>query len=124
MANLVKRKPIHDALPVDQKSFDWQWFGNVGHFMFQKLFVPCDPDYTITSCWLEQGHKGPCKTKEELYGGMKMAKSEEVRRTAAAEAKEGCLKRARERGDECFTLVGQDMTAPTVICEWIKQNIE
>lgn len=33
MTNLVKRKPIHDAVPVDQKSFDWQWFGNAGHFI-------------------------------------------------------------------------------------------
>lgn len=92
------------------------------HIRFHKLFVPCDPSYGPTACWLEQGHKGLCKTKEELYGGDEMDKSEAVRRSADAE--EGCIRRARERGDEMFTLVGQDLSSPTVICEWIKQNIE
>lgn len=36
----------------------------------------------------------------------------------------GCFKRAVERGDQTFTLVGRDRTSPSVICEWIKQNIE
>lgn len=35
-----------------------------------------------------------------------------------------CLRKAQERGDEMFTLVSQDLSSPTVICEWIKQNIE
>lgn len=33
MTDLVKRKKIYDSIPVDQKSFDWQWFGNAGHFI-------------------------------------------------------------------------------------------
>lgn len=35
-----------------------------------------------------------------------------------------CYEKAKARGDKTFTLVGQDRTSPTVICEWIKQNIE
>ena len=35
-----------------------------------------------------------------------------------------CFRKAKERGDHTFTLVGQDVTAPAIICEWIKQNIE
>lgn len=34
------------------------------------------------------------------------------------------VRKAKERGDMTFTLVGRDMTAPRVICEWIKENIE
>lgn len=34
-----------------------------------------------------------------------------------------CFARAQARGDETFTLVGQDLSSPIVICEWIKQNI-
>jgi hypothetical protein len=32
--------------------------------------------------------------------------------------------KAVKRGDRTFTLVGQDRSAPLVICEWIKANIE
>lgn len=35
-----------------------------------------------------------------------------------------CFNKAIVRDDETFTLVGQDKTSPSVICEWIKQNIE
>jgi hypothetical protein len=35
-----------------------------------------------------------------------------------------CIKKAKERGDKIFSLVGQDLSSPTVICEWMKQNIE
>lgn len=33
------------------------------------------------------------------------------------------FRKAKERGDVTFTLVGQDLSSPVVICEWIKQNI-
>ncbi len=33
MTNLVKRKKIHDAIPVDRTDIAWQWFGNAGHFI-------------------------------------------------------------------------------------------
>lgn len=39
-------------------------------------------------------------------------------------AEEHCLEKARQRGDEIFSLVGQDITSPAVLCEWIKLNIE
>lgn len=35
-----------------------------------------------------------------------------------------CHARAKLRGQETFTLVEQDLSAPTVLIEWIKQNIE
>lgn len=35
-----------------------------------------------------------------------------------------CFQKARSRGQQTFTLVEQDISAPTVIAEWIKQNIE
>ena len=35
-----------------------------------------------------------------------------------------CYAKAIERGDKTFTLVGQDLSSPRVICEWIKENIE
>ena len=35
-----------------------------------------------------------------------------------------CYKKAVERGQQTFTLVVQDISAPTIICEWIKQNID
>ena len=35
-----------------------------------------------------------------------------------------CFQKARARGDQTFTLVGQDRSSPKVICEWIKENIE
>jgi hypothetical protein len=35
-----------------------------------------------------------------------------------------CFKKAVERKQETFTVVSQDMSAPRVICEWIKENIE
>lgn len=36
----------------------------------------------------------------------------------------GTFRCAQERGQATFTVVAQDRTAPSVICEWIKQNIE
>jgi hypothetical protein len=39
-------------------------------------------------------------------------------------SEERCLEKAKMRGDIAFTLVRQDLSSPTVICEWIKQNIE
>lgn len=39
-------------------------------------------------------------------------------------AEKNCLEKAMARGDETFTVVGQDLTSPAVICEWIKLNIE
>lgn len=39
-------------------------------------------------------------------------------------SEEHCLEKARQRGDVAFTLVGQDLTSPAVLCEWIKLNIE
>lgn len=35
-----------------------------------------------------------------------------------------CFRKAQARGDVTFTVVGQDRSAPRVICEWIKENIE
>lgn len=35
-----------------------------------------------------------------------------------------CFRKAQERDDETFTLVGQDRSSPRVVCEWIKENIE
>jgi hypothetical protein len=35
-----------------------------------------------------------------------------------------CFRKAQERGDETFTLVGQDQSSPKVVCEWIKENID
>jgi len=35
-----------------------------------------------------------------------------------------CYEKAVARGDQTFTVVGQDITSPTVVCEWIKLNIE
>jgi len=35
-----------------------------------------------------------------------------------------CLRKAIERGDETFTLVGQDRSSPRTICFWIMENIE
>lgn len=35
-----------------------------------------------------------------------------------------CFRKARERDDDTFTLVGQDRSSPRVVCEWIKENIE
>jgi hypothetical protein len=40
------------------------------------------------------------------------------------ESDHGCHERARARGQQTFTLVAQDPTAPAVIAEWIKHNIE
>lgn len=48
--------------------------------------------------------------------------------TARADAIEDrepeCLAKAKQRKDLTFTLVGQDLSSPQVICEWIKLNIE
>jgi hypothetical protein len=35
-----------------------------------------------------------------------------------------CFQKALQRDQFTFTVVEQDMSSPTVICEWIKQNIE
>jgi len=35
-----------------------------------------------------------------------------------------CHAKAVARGQQTFTLVGQDLSSPKVICEWIKENIE
>lgn len=35
-----------------------------------------------------------------------------------------CFARAQQRGDETFTLVGQDRSSPRTICFWILENIE
>lgn len=35
-----------------------------------------------------------------------------------------CLAKAKERGQLTFTLVEQDYSSPSIICEWIKANIE
>lgn len=35
-----------------------------------------------------------------------------------------CHRKAKERGEQTFTLVAQDRSSPRVICEWIKENIE
>jgi hypothetical protein len=37
---------------------------------------------------------------------------------------DSCHSKAREKGEQTFTLRAQDRSSPTVICEWIKQNIE
>jgi hypothetical protein len=49
-----------------------------------------------------------------------LAKQKEAARAMDDE----CFRKAKERGDQTFTLVSQDRSSPTVICEWIKQNIE
>ncbi len=35
-----------------------------------------------------------------------------------------CFEKAKQRGEQTFTLVGQDLSSPAVVVEWIKQNIE
>jgi len=35
-----------------------------------------------------------------------------------------CFAKAQQRGDETFTLVGQDRSSPRTICFWILENIE
>jgi hypothetical protein len=35
-----------------------------------------------------------------------------------------CNRKARERNDHTFTLVGQDLSSPRTICFWIMENIE
>lgn len=35
-----------------------------------------------------------------------------------------CYNRAKKRGDQTFTLVGQDVSSPQTICFWIMMNIE
>lgn len=35
-----------------------------------------------------------------------------------------CREKAEIRGDETFTLVGQDRSSPRTICFWIMENIE
>jgi hypothetical protein len=35
-----------------------------------------------------------------------------------------CFTKANAKGERTFTLRSQDKTAPRIICEWIKENIE
>lgn len=35
-----------------------------------------------------------------------------------------CFHRAQMRGQSTFTVVAQDRSAPRIVCEWIKENIE
>jgi hypothetical protein len=44
--------------------------------------------------------------------------------TAEKDKDRNCFVRAKQRGQLTFTLVAQDITAPTTIAEWIKLNIE
>jgi len=37
---------------------------------------------------------------------------------------EECYEKAKKRGQWTFTLIAQDKSSPSIICEWIKQNIE
>lgn len=54
-----------------------------------------------------------------------MTNEELEKQTAIArDMDDGCAKKAKERGQQTFTLVAQDLSSPAVICEWIKQNIE
>jgi len=48
----------------------------------------------------------------------------DVTERQAMESEPQCIEKAMKRGDTMFTLVGQDVTAPAVLCEWIKLNIE
>jgi hypothetical protein len=34
-----------------------------------------------------------------------------------------CFRKAQLRGDVTFTVVGQDVSSATIVCEWIKNNI-
>lgn len=42
----------------------------------------------------------------------------------AREMDKGCYERAKERGEQTFTLVAQDRSSPRTICFWIMENIE
>jgi hypothetical protein len=42
----------------------------------------------------------------------------------AVKMDEGCYQRARKRGQQTFTLVSQDRTAPWTVCQCIAANIE
>ena len=48
----------------------------------------------------------------------------EKQKQLAREMDNTCFEKALARGDQTFTLVAQDRTSPSVICEWIKENIE
>jgi hypothetical protein len=48
----------------------------------------------------------------------------EKQKELAAKMDDSCYRKAKERGDQTFTLVAQDRSSPRVICEWIKENIE
>lgn len=41
-----------------------------------------------------------------------------------SESEKECFVKAIDRGQHTFTLVGQDLSSPEVVCEWIKQNIK
>lgn len=36
---------------------------------------------------------------------------------------DSCFEKAKANGEQRFVLRAQDFSTPTVICEWIKQNI-
>jgi hypothetical protein len=60
----------------------------------------------------------------DFAGGFKMVLENHNVDTGQAASDANCIDKARKRGDEMFTLVGQDNSAPAVLCEWIKLNIE
>lgn len=55
--------------------------------------------------------------------GMKRKVGEPLLQLSEKDHDTQCHARAKNRGQETFTLVEQDDSAPEVICEWIKQNI-
>lgn len=63
------------------------------------------------------------------FGGkefrMEIDAAKEVNQKAArtGDRDANCYTKAVERGQRTFTLVAQDVSAPVVIAEWIKQNI-
>lgn len=44
--------------------------------------------------------------------------------TAAHNHDAECFKKAKERGQQTFSLVAQDRSSPRTICFWIMENIE
>ena len=47
----------------------------------------------------------------------------EQQKTKAMAMDSSCFSRARQRGEQTFTLVERDLTAPATIIEWIKLNL-
>jgi hypothetical protein len=61
----------------------------------------------------------------DFAGGFTMVLKEHgIDVSVYTEPEQECLVKAHKRGDVMFTLVGQDHSAPAVLCEWIKLNIE